>query len=248
MTALIPLHALPLIPPSDNTMTMAQCDAEIAALTQIHHQTIIDFWNGLKSGSSVPGQEWDRVRFDLHKLFLSQNRFGCTAEFDSPETDYVKQIWTNVISVLDEEIQSEIQMTPYASLKLVAVITDDKEVTLVHRYEGDEVYNVSEDSLDVNDDSGTNWYYRSYSYEPSGFDRGPFQVPCLYVIGTIDAETSEWLPKTVSSGELFETEALVDGMESLLERDKLNERIASAFPIPSPPRQGAGLASGISYK
>lgn len=223
MITSVPLHALPLIPPSDNTMTMAQCDAEIADLTQIHHKAIIDFWNGLKSGSSVPGQEWDRVRFDLHKLFLSQNKFGCTAEFDSPETDYVKQIWTNAISELDEEIQSEIQMTPYASLKLVAVITDDKEVTLVHRYEGDEVYNVSEESLGVNDDSGPNWYYRSYFYEPTGFDRGTYQVPCLYVIGSIDAETSEWLPKTVSSSELFELESMVDAMESLLELDKVRE-------------------------
>lgn len=226
-------HALPLIPPVGNTMTMAQCDAEIKSLRATHCDAITAFWKGLQSAETPPSANWTPIQNDLHRLYHFRDKAAHACGFDAPSHDNISDLWNAAISQLDEDIQKKLQMPHYASAELVAIATEDDDLTLVHRYEGPELHGLDEDALDVANDDGPNWYYRPYYFESDRFERGAYSVPCLYVIGTVDRETGEWIPKSPDHDHLWKIRDLVEDMESLVDRNALNAH--KETPIPSFP-------------
>lgn len=223
-------HALPLIPPVGNTMTMAQCDAEIKSLRATHCDAITTFWKGLQSAETPPSANWTPIQNDLHRLYHSRDKAAHAGGFDAPSHDDISGHWNAAISQLDEDIQKKLQMPHYASAELVAIVTEDDDLTLVHRYEGPELHGLGEDALDVANDDGPNWYYRSYYYDSDRFESGAYSVPCLYVIGTVDRETGEWIPESPDHDHFWIIRDLVEDMESLVDRNALNSHQEASLP------------------
>lgn len=224
-------HALPLIPPSDVKMTMTQCDAEIKLHEKAHRAAIDKFWGELKD-KTKPDPTWSQTQLDLHRLFHCRKKGVQAGGFKSPDHEYVAPIWAKAISQLDDDIQAELEMSTFADFDLVAIITEGDDVTLVHRYEGSELNNVSENDLDISNSDGPGWYYRSYHYSPEGFRGSPYSVACLYVIGTIDRESGDWVPRGIEP-DSFEFSALSDvaeDMEALIEHGKISDWKANALP------------------
>lgn len=228
-----PEHALPLIPPAGNVFTLTQCDDEIKALQKTHCKALTEFWKCLKNSNSKPDIHWNSTQHDLYKLFHAKENRTFQQDIQalpSPDHDHVSSIWNEVIAGFDPDIQAKLQMSDYASFQLVGIITHGEDVTLVHRYEGEDVYNVSDDDLELKKGDGLHWYYVTRGYDPDDFGSGAFQRPSLYVIGTVDEDTLEWTPKVVEPKEHFEIIETVDAMESLLDHNKLDSWVSMALP------------------
>lgn len=231
MPLLVPSHALPLIAPADNTIPLAQCDAEIESLQKIHCKALTDFWAGLKANRLAPEPGWGQTQHDLHDLLHVQNPHDRPGRMDSPEREHVSGLWSQVIAEFDADVQAQLQMPHFVSTDLVAVITQDQDVTVVHRYQGQDLYNVDEDALSSQEEEGPGWFFRSHLYEPpAGPNGSPYQVPTLYLIGTIDPQTHEWAPKAVGHKELYEIIDAAQAMESLIERNALSAWTKMALP------------------
>ena len=226
-------HALPLIPPAGKVLTSSQCDDEIKALQKTHCKALVEFWKSLKNNNPKPDIHWNSMQHDLYKLCCTKNNRSFQQDpqaLPSPDHDYVSGVWDKVIIEFDADIQAKLRMSDYASFQLVGIITHGEDVTLVHRYEGEDVYNVSNTDLEVQNSGGPNWYYTSRGYEPDGFGSGAFQRPSLYVIGTVNKDTLEWTPKVVEPTEYFEITETVEAMESLLDHNKLDSWVSMALP------------------
>lgn len=211
-------------PPAHAKMTMAQCDAEIRALDQIHRTAILDFWGTLKGDDKKPLSSWNPVQKDLYTLFQNQERYQRLRV--AKVRAMVGAVWDRLISQFDDGIKEQLQMSPYATLALVAVDTSDGELTLVHRYKGKGIYSVAEGTLDkVPEGTGPHWYYRSYFFESEGHSRGSYNTPHLYVFGTIDPKSRQWIPKAVeeSTARYYKLVEQTEVMETLIEHNKIHE-------------------------
>lgn len=203
-------------------MTLLQCEAEIGTLKREHKKAIVEFWGNLKHNDQ-PDSGWSQIQCDLHQLFHFRHKPNYANGYDSPDGDRLKDLWTQVISELSEGIQNEIKITCPDSTELIAIMNEGDELTLVHRYSGSEVHNIGDEDLDVEKDTGSYWYYKTQFFEPSGFREGPYGVPSIYVIGTIDATSQEWVEKPVSDVRLREIQKVTDSMESLIDKHPLSD-------------------------
>lgn len=215
---MIATNALPLIPPTDKTMSMAQCESEISKMRAIHHQEIEKFWRAQQVGlpkSMTPALTG--VKRDLYQL--KQVRAPGVPMFDEPPAEDCRNAWSCAIARLEEEYRKP--LASCSSAELVGIVSNDDEILLIHRVEGDRLYGESGDSIHLEDDGNSNQFMHVWNYEPDRSEGGAYCVPSLYIIGSVKEDRDEWMPKILSNGERFEIEAKVEAMESLLKYNAL---------------------------
>lgn len=231
-------HALPLMAPMTEKMTMHQCDAAIAELKETHRHAIEDFWKKLKRLGDKPDATWNKTQLDLYRLY----RLACARlsestikGFDGPTRDDVHPIWRELIKDLDHSVRARMQMPEFhVNMELVAIMTRDDDIVLVHRYQSDHLHDLGDDDLTVRINDGAHWYYRTYE---CGFDdvmhRGSSKFACLYTIGVADKETDEWTPLAVGQNEISQIWDAASDMESLRDRGSIDAHSMPLLGFPS---------------
>lgn len=203
--------ALPLIPPSNTTMSLHECYQRLAELKRIHQQAIISFWRDIPLLPGKVNPEWPAIKRNLYDL----RKMG-TSGFVVPDESVVETAFDEIKSQLSESVQARMQFSDFSQPSLTAVVDLDGSQVLVHRYDGSRFRDLAVDDLDVNNADGPWWFYqaREFGSEYSG----DYCRPTLYVIGAADPE-GDWSPKELDWSGRMQVVSAADHMESLLDND-----------------------------
>lgn len=224
-------HALPLIPPTDSVLTLAECTEEIRSLASLHKEAINAFWKTLPSiGEPPPDGVWNSTQKNLHRLFYDRKKRALGFGYEEPDLDGVRRIWDSLITSFDAELRSRLAMNSYASFDLVAIISEGDEQVLVHKYEAEDLYNLEEDGLFVPNSEGETWFYECERYEPDGFGEGPYSRACLYLFGILDKDTGAWTPKHVDPTDFYQFQQTASEMASLTRFNEVTTFRSVALP------------------
>lgn len=215
---MVATNALPLIPPVDNKMSMVQCESEISRLRAIHHQEIEKFWRAQQVGlpkGKAPALAG--VKRDLYQL--KQVRAPGVPMFDEPSGEICRNAWSAVVAQVDPELRE--RMGKCSSAELVGIVSNDEEILLIHKVEGDWMYGDSSDSIHIGNEGDSNQFLRVWHFEPDPSVGSPYFVPCLYLIGTVPNPDGAWSSKFLASSDRYALESKVESMERLLEGNGL---------------------------
>lgn len=194
-----------------------------------HHNQVLSFWRSLYVDAK-PKNSYNSTQLSL--TLLQRLRAPGAPRFLCPTSDAVVCAWAEVRTSAIGMKGQDLTFSSARPTELVAVIVRGDKTILVHRNEGDPLYDIYPD---VADDQEVEWYFQVKNLGESETGKA-YVAPMLYLIGYVSDSSPIWTPLPLVCDERHEIEDIASGMEMLCDEGRIySPRVTDSLLLPGFP-------------